>query len=261
MNKLEKINIINTIRQAILRCPTPINHIFKDTISSDEKEYLYRTIDPFAKASVADIELMSEREDILIRISSHKRYRGLSFYVDTEKIESKSEDILQHYYNTDRNSCLFYKEGRFYVNRNPYIDEEDIPESGIPVTHQNIVRLTNMSDFHTTAVVLGNDEKVGLFSFEYAYGMQAFRYVSNEDEPFPFDEIRYAEGRDGLGFCTGGYFACRKGEQWSIVRIGDKECSHSRNELLPLAERSFEEALTELAKIDDQASTLKWSNV
>lgn len=261
MNKFDKLNIINTIRQAIFRCPTPINHIFKDTISSDEKEFLYRNINPFANASAADIDLMSDHEDLLIRISSHKRYRGLSFYVDTEKIESKSEEILQQYYNTDRNSCLFYKEGRFYVNRNPYIGEEDIPEFGIPVTHQNNVWLLNMSDFHTTAVVLGNDEKVGLFCFEYAYGMQAFRYVSNEDEPFPFDEIRYAEGRDGLGFCTGGYFACRKGEQWSIVRIGDKECSHSRNELLPLAERSFEEALTELAKIDDQASTLKWSNV
>jgi len=164
-------------------------------------------------------------------------------------------------WNTEPGSALYFMNGQFYVNRDPYEEDKEAPSCGIPFNHSNEVALMNMSDFHTTAVVLGQGDKRGIFVFESSWGMQGFRYVSDDtEEPFPYDEVRFCDAQSDAGYHVG-YFAYRIGSQWGIMRLGDSTCPYRRHDCVPLGELSLEDAVRKLCKYRRLDPNWVWEKV
>lgn len=185
---------------------------------------------------------------LLLKIRKQPDASDIWDSVDETSIMEKANHEVGKYWNTVPRSDLYFMNGGFYVNRNPYGPDKEAPSKGIPFDHHNEVMLMNMSDFHTTAIVLGQGEKRGIFIFEYAWGMQGFRYLGdNREDPFPYDEVRFCESYSETGGHTG-FFAYRIGNEWGIIRIGDAACPYRRHEDVPFGEPSFEDALKHLCK-------------
>lgn len=178
----------------------------------------------------------------LLKIRKHSESPKIFDAVDETAIIKEVEDKFDRYWNTEPGSALYFMHGGFYVNRNPYGPDEEAPSHGIPFDYSNEVGLMDMSDFHSSVVVLGCGEKRGIFPFESAWGMQGFRYAStNSDEPFPYDEVHYF----GPNFepHQEAYFLCRVDDKWGVLRIGDESCPFSIHTIMSFATRSFEETL------------------
>lgn len=173
--------------------------------------------------------------------------------------ERQNPTTQEQKWNTDPRSPLYYMNGKFYVNRNPYMEDKEAPKKGIPFDHRNRIFMMTMSDFHSTAIVLGQGEKRGLFVFEYCWGMQGFRYCSESDTPFPYDEVRYSDGRsreDDLQ--DKGYFAYRIGDSWGIIKVGDEKSPYSRHDVVALGEPTFESAVDKLCGVESFNPEWKW---
>lgn len=199
-----------------------------------------------------ELELSEERASFILdrMMLKFRKYPGSEVIFENSDLEAISEETnteLDNKWNTDPQSCLYYMNGSFYVNRNPYCPDSEAPQKGIPFNHSNKIRLMNMFDLFSTAIVLGQDSKRGLFLFESAWGMQGARYKSDSNQPFPYDEIRFTYGKNEDNIVVG-FFAYRKDRNWGILCVGDEKNPCQIHEDVLFGESSFEEAVLELSK-------------
>lgn len=194
---------------------------------------------------------------LLLKIRKDPLAKEVWDLADEEVMAIFADGELDRKWNIAENSDLYYMHGGFYVNRNPYCEDSEAPKKGIPFDHSNRIMLMNMSDFHSTAIVLGQGDKRGLFVFESAWGMQGFRYLGIDRELFPNDEIRFCDATDDSGIHVG-YFACRNGQQWSIVRVGDGDAPYNVETIVPFEEQSFEEAISKLGQYEANNDAKEW---
>lgn len=177
------------------------------------------------------VKRMLEESLNAIRTHSWTMDLFLPYWSNAKK---KIEEELDAKWNTVNGSALYYMNGRFCVNRNPYAPDTHAPQKGIPYDHDNTVHLDNISDFHSTAIVLGQGEKRGLFVCELIWGMQGFRYSGLcLETPFPYDEIRFCKvENDGKWV---GLFACREDKNWEVYSVGGGKTFNGIKKVIPVA--------------------------
>ena len=219
-------------------------------------------LEAIARASgIAEDKAETILNRLMLKLRKHPEADEIWFSVNARVIAEDTNREVGRKWNTKKGSALYFMRGRFYVNRNPYGPDREAPASGIPFDHRNEVMLMNMSDFHTTAVVLGQGERRGVFAFESSWGMQGFRYVGDSTaEPFPYDEVRFCDTQSDAGYHVG-YFAYRIGEAWGIFRLGDATCPYRRHDNVPLGEPTLEAAIGKLCKYSKFNPDWVWEKV